>query len=225
MVIGNPLKNASIMLLIGVAAFATSSGFSKDAKAETYILKAKYHVGEIHDYAIQTAIYGVTGDNRAVGIRFDMRMHVISVSPNRSTIRVAASAPKSGKTELPSPYKPATVVLDQWNRPIGTSTGGQIFTSYPNHPIKVGDQWNGTSNLMLGTNKGATLDTAYKLNSVQTYKGRQIAELTMKLGGLASGEGTELIDLADGSLLSSDMNLKVNQGKKIPVQIVLKRQY
>jgi hypothetical protein len=188
-----------------------------------FSLKATYSVGEKHTYGIATGIYGYTLDNKAVGINFNMTMTVVQVANSNATIKITTSRPKSGDTTLPFAYKDSTVVLDSSNRPVKKSSSGQIFAILPQHPVKIGDTWEGSTTLNLGSNRGALVATTYKLSSIRVDKGKHIAQVHMTMSGLASGEGTELIDLADGSLLTSDMNLRLNESKKIPIQIILKR--
>jgi hypothetical protein len=215
------LTGVASALVLG--AVGVSYGGVTSKSADTYTLRAKYYKGELHTYGIQTAIYGITADNKGVAIQFDMRMHVLKVDSNKATIRLASGSPKNGDQVLPWTFKVAVVVLDQWNRPVGSKASGQIFSAYPSHPLKIGDTWEGTSNLTLSATTGALVGTAYRLNSVKMDGSRKIAEIGMKFSGLASGEGTELIDLADGSLLSSDLKLQLHQSKTIPIIIVMKR--
>jgi hypothetical protein len=216
-----PILSVCLTFGVGVAIFAIGAL----GAAPQYVLKARYSKGETHSYAIATAIYGYLPNNRPVSMEFDMKMNVLKVSGGNATIQLISGTPKSGQGDLPARFKESTVVLNALNRPVAASHTGQIFAMFPNHAVKVGDTWTGISTLILSGKQGAMVETTYKLDSVHTVEGRSIAELGLTLGGLAKGKGTALVDVLDGSLLSSDTRITagVSSGKVVPIEIVLKR--
>jgi hypothetical protein len=197
----------------------------KTPPAQLYNLVAKFKQGEQHKYKITTAIHGMVPSNRPLTLEFGLDTKVLKMRSGIATIKLSFSQMKSGKDWIPGTYGSSTISLDKSNKPVGSSHTGEVFMIFPGHPVGVGSKWSGLANLMPPGKAGQSVFTTYKLGGVKQDNGRTIASLAMAIQGTTPGEGTALVDLADGTLLAEDLRIIVpDKGKKFPVEIIVRRE-
>jgi hypothetical protein len=213
-----------------VALCVAGSGAQVVPTPNGYLLEASYRKGEVLRYGAVTTIGGMADNNRAIPVSYLVSITVKSVKGGIATVKLDESPPKNGKTTLPIPTKSASFQLDRHNKVIGASNGSQAIVAFPDHPVAIGANWSSTTVIPLGGGTGGSVvNVTSQLKGFRTEKGRRIATIGQTLRGFASGEGTALVDAADGSLLASDLELRIhvriqNEDATYPLEMIIKRQ-
>jgi hypothetical protein len=210
-------------LLLGFAALAHAAAAQVVSTPHGYLLQASYHPKQILKFSAVMGIKGVV-PGKEVGFSYPLTLTVQKLVKGVAYVRIAFGPVKSATRSMPLNLQPASLKLDRHNKPIGSTQSAPVAL-FPTHPVKMGEKWSGMSSYTVGgKNGGYAVETEYKLTGQKTERGKHIFVLTLNFKGFASGEGTILVDGADGSVLSEvlDLTMKTSQGT-YPVQIINKR--
>ena len=88
----------------------------------------------------------------------------------------------------------------------------------PSKPLKPGEAYRTQTSMGAGGGPGGNADVTYIFRGVQKVGGKQVAvfDVRMTLSGMMSmqGSGKQYMSVADGIVVSSDLNLTVNLSKE-----------
>ncbi|HWD39492.1 MAG TPA: hypothetical protein VG944_11630 [Fimbriimonas sp.] len=221
------LATASLSLL-AVLALPAAGQVRKTPRG--YSLTARYRAGTIQKFKAELAIGGVTDDPKhGLAVAFGVNVAVEKVSRGIASLRLEMGG-ASPVANLPIKQQVTRVRVDAHNHVVdaGHSNKSLLAVAYfPKHPVRLNEKWVESATIPLSGVSGGLVETTYKLVGVKTDHNKTIANLALTFEGFARGEGSVLVDCADGSVLTSVMTLRVHpskgQSRLVPLVIVLKR--
>ena len=168
-----------------------------------YLMRSSYTKGQVIRFEIVSRSKMLPAPNI-------VRMKWTVLSVMNGTARIQVQVEGLG-ANTPKPFE---IVIDRQNQAVGGSAFG---AAYPSGPIKPGTSWKAALPLNLGAvNPGGGKEVAkYTFDGVKTVRGKQYAALTIRIDGIASGEGTELISVSDGILFSNEMLMTISAGNQV----------
>lgn len=206
------------ILLVGckggdsTAAGGTTTGGSTSSGDKTYTLKLNPKEGDKFDY---------TMNMDAAGQKMEMEMSMVcdKAEADKYTLTMSVGNVKMNGAEAPAAVAEAmkkaktTMVMDSTGKTLevkseGGAQGGSFSgASLPTKPVKVGDEWEATSNV-----GGKDMTAKYKFARVENEGGKEIAVFEVTTTGMegATLEGpiTYKVDTSNGMTYGMSMKAK-----------------
>ena len=102
------------------------------------------------------------------------------------------------------------IQIDSRGQLVGKAgTGQQVSPSFPAQPIKIGQSWSASAPIEMPGQGPKKISATYTFKGIKTIAGKPLAELAIKTSGQASGTGTMLLFMSDGTLFRSTMNMNL----------------
>jgi hypothetical protein len=211
----------------GVAAFALSgacstAGAQITKQGNAYLFRMKFTKGQKLNYTITSA---AQVPNNPAGMKavVPMSMTVQDVKGNVATIQmVTGPMTVNGK---PFGQQQTTVVkLNDRGKPVGGATPGQqVATQLPEKPLKVGESYT-SSNTVNMMGQQFAVKSVNKFLGIKHVGSRNVAAIATTISGSgamkSTGTGTAYLDLADGQLVSMNMNQNLTMGQGAQAQTI-----
>ena len=102
------------------------------------------------------------------------------------------------------------IQIDSRGQLVGKAgTGQQVSPSFPAQPIKIGQSWSASAPIEMPGQGPKKISATYTFKGIKAIAGKPLAELAIKTSGQASGTGTMLLFMSDGTLFRSTMNMNL----------------
>jgi hypothetical protein len=223
------LSCRGLVVITAVAMFALPVLGQVTRSGKGYLFRARYVRGEVQRFNTHMVIPFGDGPDQYVQIGTTIKLKVAQVKDGVATVDIdtdtAKTPTKTKKIEPLSWPKHNRLKMDRMNHGVGTDNGAYLVAMFPPGPVPLKGTWSGFSTFPLGGNGGASLQTTYRLSDIQKKGHQKIAVLDVKLRGFATGSGSMLVDMADGSLLTSLLMIEIKAGDQDSVvQIRVRRE-
>lgn len=178
-------------------------------QGNAYLLRMKFTPGATMRYTINTSMT-MGGGNKPMRMNIPTTMRVVSVKNGIATIETTTDM--SGMSKDAPPQK-TTMKMDSRGNVVGGTNSGQLTPAgYPQNAVRVGQTWKQAFNT-----GGMKLDATYTFRGIRNAGNRRVADLAISMkGGQAqqqmSGTGSMQINMADGMLIQTNMNMKIGTG-------------
>ena len=173
-----------------------------------YLFRIKYVKGQVMKYnmAISGKNPGAAANAKPMVMNMPMSMKVVDVKNGVATIESSVTAPGSKTPQV------QTMKMDNRGNVVGGAPGAGSMTAgtnLPQNPVPVGGSWTAKAAMAAGMNANAT----YKFKSIKNVGGKNVAviDVSMNAAGQmrAAGNGTMYMSMADCSLVSMSMVMKM----------------
>ena len=190
-------------------------------QASGYLFRLAFKKGQVMKYSIVVSTDNASKKEGGFKMNLPATMTVKDVVKGIATIESTVTAPQANA-------KPDVKTFKVDNR--GNVKSGDMpmqssgmFISYPEKAISVGAIW--TSNASQG---GINATMNYKFTGVKAVGGKQVAVIAITLVGKGqqnlTGNGSMLVNLADGMLIKMNNNMTIAAGgKPLKMSMVMSR--
>jgi hypothetical protein len=205
------MKKISLFLGLALACIAPAQ-ITKAGNG--YLFRAKYTKGAVFKYVVLSTIGGFKSANgQAMKVTLPMTWKILNVVNGVATVdtTVGPVTVGSGGQPMMQPTK-NQIQIDSRGRVVGQAGSGQQVTpALPEKPVRVGQSWSAAAPIDLPVQGDHKVTATYTFKGLKTVNGKQMVNLAVKLSGQATGQGTMLLLMSDGSLFQSNikMNLKM----------------
>lgn len=216
-------------LLIGVAAlcasFATVANTQVTRSGNGYLLRVKNVKGLTLKYRLTSETTDATDPKQTQKMTAPWKTTVLSVANGVATIKFDSGPFMLNGKPLANTTNSAEVKMDSRGKLTGgTAAATQLSgVQLPEKPIRVGESFDFTNTVPLGQTP-MTAKWHCTLAGFKSINARQAAEIktTMSSSGFipVTGKGIQYIEVADGQLVSAQMDLQVNMAANgVPTKI------
>lgn len=218
----------TILSLAALALLASSASAQVTRKGSGYLLRTKYTKGKTLRYATSTSVATQQPNAQPMKLSVPLTMVVQNVQNGIATIQLKMGAAKMGNQVLTNGQS-TTVKLNSRNVLQGanaSAANASLAAQFPANPVKVGQSWTASAPISgMGGGGPQNLKATYTFRGIKTVGGRQIATITYRVSGAASGSGSMTLLATDGTLFSNTAKLAVNAGPqgRVNVTSTLKR--
>jgi hypothetical protein len=203
------LVAGSVLALGCLVALAPQTSEAQVTKSGSkYLLRMKWTKGLSMNYEINMRQQGGNGQGQKMGLNYAVQ----SVKGTSAVVLVTVNMPGQ------QPTKQKVTIDDRGKATGGEAAGLNNALEFPKEPIAVGGTWktSGVFPGMSGQLKGTSTNV---FKAIKTEGGKQYAviESTLKAtgGGMTgNNKSTSLIDMADGHMKRSTMNMKMSISMK-----------
>lgn len=207
-------RTFGILIFIGCVASCALGQVTKSGSG--YLLRMKYHAGQIVKYSVTTTILGVTP--KPTVIQLPMTIKCLGVKNGIAHLKMTTGPIYDGKTPQKGTTKVQEVYLDSMGRPAEGGSPSTMMGSLPLKPVKVGEKW--TSKMPLGNLPGDAV-AYFVFRGVKTVKSKKVAVISIVLSSVAKGlkvDGKGELDIlaADGIMNLMDLNATMKMDAKAP---------
>lgn len=225
-------------LLLAAVSLTSVAPAQVAPSGEGYTIRVKYVAGQVTNYKVASKI-DITGGPEGMpapgpqSTDISVRQEVVEVKDGVSTLKVETTG---GPTETPT----QTFQVDEHGKVVGQPEGtppGQNMSGFPtglpDRALKVGETWSSETE-MPGIPGGGKIKVDYTFQGLKTVEGKSVAQIDFKMSLAGEmtmdGEGTVILDPADGQLLSTTsrntMTIKVpgvDKSMTISISLDMKR--
>jgi hypothetical protein len=203
-------QSFAVGALLATAAFS-SAQVTKSGNG--YLFKVKYQAGKETAYKVDT---NTAFGGQKMNILMSYTQKVQSVKNGIAKVDLTMSPPTmNGQTMATGQQmQTASMSVDTLGKTVdgmNANPGGSM--NFAAKPIPIGGTWSGKTSLGAVAGKGGSVDATYKLVKITTYRGKSVAVIqsSMKMTGMGamSGSGVSYVDMADGSLIDSNLTMNV----------------
>jgi hypothetical protein len=174
-----------------------------------YLFRMKHQAGAIFKYAVVSTLSGATETGKPMKFNLPMTWKVLGVKNGVATIDTTVGPVSMGGSPMMQPTK-TRIQMDARGRMVGQAgVGQQVTPSLPEKPIKVGQSWSASAPIELPMQGDKKVNATYTFKGFKTVNGKQMAELSIKTAGQATGSGTMLLQASDGSVFRSTLRLNL----------------
>ncbi|MCX7799318.1 MAG: DUF6263 family protein [Fimbriimonadales bacterium] len=198
----SPFALAAILLACASSAQITKVG-------DAYQMRLKFVKGQTMTYAMESTT-SAPGQQQPMVLNTTFSMKVSNVRNGVADIKYSVG-PMTMNGRQTGGVNTVDMRMDSRGKVLGGNPGAAQQTQMvlPDRPIRIGQTWTSTSNIAsMGVPMQVT--NTYKLNRIVRQGGKQLAEVSVQISAKgnisSSGNGTMLLDFADGSLVSATMN-------------------
>lgn len=195
--------------VIALLALAAVSQAQITKSGPGYLFRMKHTAGATLKYGVVSSISGFGANGQPMQITLPMTWKVASVKNGVATIDTLVGPVTMGKSQMGQAEK-NRIQIDSLGKLTGQAGSGQQVTpTFPQAPVKIGGSWSANAPIELPMQGQQKITATYTFKGMKTVNGKQMAELSVKTSGSASGTGTMLLLASDGSLFKSNINLNL----------------
>ena len=174
----------------------------------------KFTPGSTMTYKVLSSMGGKASGDNTMKISLPMVWKVVSVSKGIATVDTSVGPVTVGTQTMMQPTKNRLQINALGQVQGGRGQGQQVSPTLPAKPIRVGQSWSANTPVSMPMGQQQKLTATYTFKGVKTVAGKQVAELGVVTTGQATGSGSMLLLVADGSVYQS--TLKMNLTVKTP---------
>jgi len=203
-------KSIGFLAVVGLAG-ASSAQVTKSGAG--YLFKVKYQPGAVSSYKVDT-ISAFGGQKMNLSMSYTQRVQ--SVRNGVAKLDLTMSAPVLNGQVMSQGQKAQTASMSVDTKGntvdgVGANPGGSM--NFAAKPVPIGGTWTGKTSLGAAAAQGGAVDATYKLVKITNYRGKSAAVIqsTMKMTGAGgmTGTGVSYINMADGSLIDSNLTMTI----------------
>lgn len=191
-----------------------------------YLFRARYRKGEVERFSTRLVVPAPGQSSAQVSNPVILKVLAVKGDTAKVDISVgpAVQITRKGKGKVYAFPKHNVLHLNTLNHSVDSDVGANVLAMFPPRPVAVGETWQGLSTFPMGNSK-QILNTTYKFSGIQRRGRTTAAVLDVELSGFAGGNGSMLIDVKDGSLLASVLNMMVGTSEyNAKVSLVVRRE-
>jgi hypothetical protein len=197
------------MIVLGYAlALSVEAQVSKAGNG--YLLRVKYHQGQVLRYQLNTKTSDNT--NQSIDVSIPIKMRVTGVQGTTYTLRTAVGPVKVGSRQMGRPKVKEAKIDSLGRASVGASNPG-MASSFPEKAVKIGDTWTST---MPMAQLGGNVNAKFRFMGIKKVQGQDVALINLGItssGGPFTSQGSGVIHVlvSDGSLESMTMAIHMKR--------------
>jgi len=179
-------------------------------QGRSYLLRMAFAKGKKADWSM-SIVYRIGEKAAPTKATSPLQALVEKLTGQGAQVKVTTGPMTMGGAKM-SEAQSASVQLDRRGNAVGSSFANGALIVFPKGPVKLGQSWTGKTTLAGGISPAGALAVEAKYTLLRVSKGK--AEIMMVLASKGNpsivGSGVAQIDVSDGWMLSSTLDLTMS---------------